>query len=299
MTQRRVQDYGVLAESSDIKQILFGLARSTVLQGNRFGVAGSSVMRVFSGIAVTNQGVMIVEDEVQELPVPTSTNAQDYTVYYEHVDQDISGGEPAILRIANGILNPDGINGVILGYVKYPGGAVPLSSAHFYQEPETFLKNFIPNRENVDWLIPLKGAGYIVTNTANSALTITDYWDTVNLNYSLKLQNNVVSPNVATATFTMPFKVGLYPYSLLQAKMQVDLGASVEFKLLDSSSSLIDVTTVPLQPQSNFFLYSLSIPTEAIQNSNDLVYLQMVVNLSSTRSVKLQGLGLSTYNLPV
>jgi hypothetical protein len=299
MTQRRVQDYGTLAEAADIKQILFGLARSTVLEGCRFGVAGNNKMRVFPGIAVTNQGVMIIEDEVLELTVPTSTNAQDYTVYYDHVDQDISGGEPATLRLANGILNPADISGVILGYVKYPGSAVPLSSAFFYQEPEMFLRNFVPNRDNADWIIPLKGNGYLVTNTAGSALTINDYWDSTNLQYSLKLQNNVAGPGNATATFTFPFKVGSFPFALLQAKMTVDLGTTVEFKLIDSLGDLIDITTVPLNPQNNFFLYSYSIPTQAVQNSNDLIYLQMIVNLSSTRMVKLQGLGLSTYSLPI
>lgn len=299
MTQRRVQDYGTLAEAADIKQILFGLARSTVPEGSRFGVAGTNKMRVFPGIAITHQGVMIVEDEVIELTVPTTSNAQDYTVYYEHEDIDISGGEPAILRLANGILNPADIKGVILGYVKYPGSAVPLSSAHFYQEPETFLRNYLPSRSNADWVIPLKGNGYLLTNTANAALTVTDFWDEPNYKYSLKLQNNVAGPNVATATFTFPFKVNSYSFALLQAKMQIDLGATVEFKLIDSLGDLIDITTVPLPPQSDFFLYSYSIPPQAGQNSNDLVYLQMIVNISTTRMVKLQGLGLSTYSLPI
>jgi len=299
MTQRRIKDYGTLAEASDIKQMLYALARSSVLNGFRFGVAGTSKMRIFPGMAVTHEGVMIIEDEALELDVPVTTNAQDYTVYYEHVDQDISGGEPAILRLGNGILNPNDIKGVVLGYVRYPGSAVPMSTAFFEQEPEQTLRNFTPNRQNVDWVIPLKGNGYLVTATSGSPLTITDFWDTTTSSYSLKLQNNVNSVALATATFTFPFKVGPNPFSLFQAKMQVDLGATVEFKLIDSLGDLIDITAIPLEAQADFFLYSMNIPTQAVQRPNDLVYLQMILNISSTRMVKIQGLGLSPYNLPV
>jgi hypothetical protein len=299
MTQRRIKDYGTLAEASDLKQMLYALARSSVLQGLRFGVAGTSKMRVLPGTAVTHEGTMIIEDEPLEIDVPVTSNPQDYTVYYEHIDQDISGGEPAILRLGNGILNPNDIKGVVLGYVRYPGSAVPMSTAFFEQEPERNLKNYIPNRQNADWVIPLKGNGYLVTATSGSSLTITDFWDTVNNQYSLKLQNNVNSPSLATAIFTLPFKVGSTPFALFQAKMQVDLGATVEFKMIDSLGDLIDITAIPLDAQADFFLYSLSIPTQASQNPNDIIYLQMIVNISYTRMVKIQGIGLSQYNLPI
>lgn len=301
MTQRRIKDYGTLAEASDLKQILYALARSSVLQGFRFGVAGTSKMRVFPGMAVTHEGTMIIEDEALELDVPVTTDAQDYTVYYEHLDQDISGGEPAILRLGNGILNPNDIKGVVLGYVRYPGEAVPMSTAFFEQEPEQNLRNYTPNRQNVDWVIPLKGNGYLIPESGKSGspLTITDFWDDTTNSYSLKIQNNVNSGALATAVFIFPFKVGPNPFSLFQAKMQVDLGATVEFKLIDSLGDLINITANPLDEQADFFLYSMNIPTQAVQRPNDLVYLQMILNISSTRMVKIQGLGLSPYNLPV
>lgn len=301
MTQRRIKDYGTLAEASDLKQILYALARSSVLQGFRFGVAGTSKMRIFPGMAVTNEGTMIIEDEALELDVPVTSNAQDYTVYYEHVDQDISGGEPAILRLGNGILNPKDIDGVVLGYVRYPGSAVPMSTAFFEQEPEQTLRNYTPNRQNVDWIIPLKGNGYLVTANSGSAMTMTDSWDAATSSYSLKLQNNVNAavPTNAVAVITFPFKVGSTPFSLLQAKMQIDLGAIVDFQLIDSLGDSIGITQIPLGNQADFFLFSMNIPTQAVQKPNDLVYLQMIVQLPYTRMVKIQGIGLSQYNLPV
>lgn len=297
MVQRRIQDYGTLAEAIDIKTIIYGLARSSVLQGFRIGVAGVNKIRIFSGVAVTDKGVMIIEDEIQELSVPITAGAQDYTVMYDHIDEDISGGVPAEIKLANGILASSDISGVILGYIKYPGGAVPLNTGFFLQEPEIILRNYIPNRLNSDWLIPLKGNGYILSNSVGSALTLSDVFD--GSHYYLRMQNNVPGPTLATATYTFPFKVSDLPYSLFQARMQVDIGASIEFKMIDSYGNLVDVTVAPVGSSQDFALYSFNIAKEAIQTPNTLVYLQMILNVSTTKQVKLQGLGLSPYNLPV
>lgn len=297
MVQRRIQDYGTLAEALDIKTIIYGLARSTVLQGFRFGIAGMNKLTIFNGIAVTDRGVMIIEDELQDITVPITASAQDYTVMYDHIDEDISGGVPAEIKLANGILSPEDISGVILGYIKYPGGAVPLNTGFFLQEPEVLLRNFIPNRQNADWVIPLKGNGYMQTKASGSALTISDIYD--ELGFYLRIQNNVSGPTLATATFTFPFKVNNIPYSLFQARMQVGIGATVEFKLIDSMGNPADITVAPLSSSKDFSLYSYNIAKEAIQTPNTIIYLQMLLNISTTKQIKLQGLGLSPYNLPI
>lgn len=297
MVQRRIQDYGTLAEAIDIKTIIYGLARSSVLQGFRFGVAGVSKLRIFAGVAVTDQGVMIIEDEIQELDIPITAGAQDYTVIYDHIDEDISGGIPADIKLSSGILAAADIRGVVLGYIKYPGGAVPLNAGFFLQEPEIILRNFIPNRLNSEWLLPIKGNGYIQTSSSGSAFTLSDVFDASG--FYLRMQNNVPGPTLATATFTFPFKVSDIPFSLFQARMQVDIGASIEFKLLDSSGNIVDITVAPVGSSQDFTLYSYNVAKEAVQTPNTLVYLQMFLNVSTTKQVKLQGIGLSPYNLPV
>lgn len=299
MAQRRVVDYGSMADASDIKKIVEGLARSSVLIGNRFGVAGVNKIRILPGTAVTNQGVMIIEDEVLELNVPTTTNAQQYTVLYDHSDIDISGGVPAELRLANGALRPEDIDGVILGYINYPGGTIPLSSSMLIQEPELYLRNYVPSRKNAEWVIPIKGSGYMITAASGSPLTITDDWDNATSTYSLKLQNNVNSPSNSTAVFTFPFKVGTFDYALLQARMMIDTAVTVEFLFIDTNGNASNITAIPLPASTSLFLYELNIPTTAVQDPNRLCYVQMLVNVSYTRMIKLQGLGLSQYNLPL
>lgn len=297
MVQRRIQDFGTLAEASDIKSILYGLARSSVLQGFRFSVGSVDKLRISPGSAVTNQGVLILEDEDAEVSIPITANPREYTVMYYHVDEDISGGVPAELTLEDGILDPQNIDGVILGYINYPGSAVPLNSGFFLQEPELVLRNFIPNRKNAQWIIPMKGYGYMITSTSGSALSIADVFD--GQNFFLRMQNNVNSPILANAVITLPFKVDEFPFSLMQLKMQIDLGSTVEVKILDSVGEIHDVTAIPLSSSPSINLYSLNLPKEAVQNPNTLIYVQIILNISSTNQVKIQGVGLSPYNLPV
>lgn len=299
MVQRRVVDYGALADASDIKKVIEGLARSSVLIGFRFGVSGVNKMRIFPGTAVTNQGVMIIEDEIVELEVPNTTTSQQYTVYYQHQDEDISGGVPADLKLGSGFLNPEDVDGVVLGYVDYPGDAIPLNATMFTQEPETYLRNFIPNRNNADWLVPIRNQGYMVTSTSGSALTLTDTWDAVNSQMFLKMQNNVSSASNATAVITFPFKVRSFPYALLQLRMQIDLAVTVEFLMIDTDGNEFNITEIPLAASADFSLYQYQIPKEAKQDPNRIIYIQMIVNAAYTRVIKLQGIGLSEYNLPL
>lgn len=299
MTQRRIVDYGTPVEAGDLKDVFRSLARQTVLQGFRLGIAAKDKIRVNPGVCVTHEGVVIIEDETIEVTIQNTSAAADYTVLYEHTDMAITGGVPAELKAVNGIIANTDLKGVVLGYIRYPGNAIPLSPAMFLQEPEAILGNYIPSRNNADWIVPIKGNGYMVTDSSGSALTITDDWNSATSKMSLKIRNNINAIALGAATLTFPFKVGSQPYSLIQAKMQIDLGANVDMRIIDASGNVVDITTNPLQPQADFFLYSLSIPREAVQVANDYIYLQLVLNVQSTRGLKVQGLGLSAYNLPV
>lgn len=301
MTQRRIVDYGTPVEAGDLKDVFRSLARQTVLQGFRLGIAAKDKVRVNPGVCVTHEGVVIIEDEPIEIEIKNTSAAADYTILYEHSDMNITGGVPAELKAVNGIIANSDLKGVVIGYVKYPGDAIPVNVSMLLQEPEAVLSNYIPNRKNADWIVPVKGFGYLITETSGSALTITDDWSDSKM--SMKVRNNVNSIVMGYAVLTFPFKVGSKPFSIIQARMQIDLGANVYVRLVDSKGNVVDVTTNPLQPQADFFLFNLNIPREAVdpetQIPNNYVYLQLVFNIQSTKGVKVQGLGLSTYNLPV
>jgi len=299
MVQQRIKDFAAPANAEDLKALVNALTTPAVLQGFLFQVDGPNRMRIEPGTAVTHEGVIIIESENQYENIDSTSNNEDYTVYYSHEDQDISGGVKANLIIANGLFSNDDITGVVLGYIRYPGGGIPLSQSHFVQSPTLQLANYIPNRDNVPWIVPINNTGYLKTLETGAALTLTDVYETGPTNIYLRTRNDNVVPGNGVVELTFPFKVSDLPFSLVQFRMQIDNSVAVNVTIVDTSDVTRNLHIGQLTSQPNFFLFNLTIPREAILTANELCYLKFSLDVPSTRQVKLQGVGLSSYNLLV
>lgn len=300
MSQKRIQDYGTPIVAKSLKTISSSLVQAAVLSGNEFVVDSSDRLKVGPGRAITNQGVIIIEDESKILTVPNTASAVDYTVYYSHVDQDISGGVSASLVIEPGIFTAEVIDGVILGYVRYPGSGVPLSGSMFIQPPQAKIGNITPTRGNSDFIVPINQMSYMVTSQSGGPLDITSTWDTSVVSSPqmyLKIRNNGLSTGSVTLTF--PFKVKDNPFALLQGIFFADINAIISAFFVDSagSTSALMLTPITGAPSLNFYYYD--VPRTSVQNTNSLVYLQIVVQCSASREARIQAVGLNEYNLPV
>jgi hypothetical protein len=296
VSQKRIADYGSPAPASSLKALTSSFVVSARLSGMEFVVDGPNRVRVNPGKAVTHQGVIIEEDEAKTLTITNSSSPADYTILYVHEDADISGGVSAILTIESGLLTSSVVKGVILGYIRYPGGAVPLSTAHFIQPPALRIGDIKPSRENADWVLPLKGVGYLVTSSSGGALNLTDTYDTSPKPTTyLKVRNNGTVTGSTTLTF--PFKVGDRPFALLQMRVGTDINATLTALFIDSAGTITTLGTLSGQP--SIALQQLSIPLSAVQTPNDLVYVQFQMQLAINREIKIQALGLNTFNLPV
>lgn len=299
MVQKRIKDYAAPANAEDLKDLTDAITTPAVLQGFNFQVDGPNRMRIEPGTAVTHQGVLIIENENQFRTIENTTNSVDYTVYYAHEDEDISGGVTAELTVAQGLFPNEDINGVVLGYVRYPGNGVPLSPSHFIEPVTLQLSNFIPNRDNVNWVIPIKGNGFLVRNQTGPALTISDVFDTSPASMYLRVRNDNATPGNGQLDLIFPFKVNDIPFALVQFKMQIDNSVAVNVSLIDTTGEEIDLHIGQLQSQPNLFLHNLFIPREAILQANNLCYIRISLDIPATRKIKLQGIGLSSFNLPV
>lgn len=298
MVQKRIKDYAVPANAEDLKDLINAVTTPAVMVGFRFQVDGPSRMRIEPGTAITHQGIIIVEDENQTEDVANTSNAVDYTVYYSHEDRDISGGVKAELTVQQGLFNTSDIAGVILGYIRYPGGGIPLNQSHFIQPPTLQLSNYIPNRNNVNWVIPINKNGYMTTNASGSALTLTDVYQTSPSSMFLRVKNDQIVGD-GSIDLIFPFKVNDIPFSLVQFKMQIDNSVAVIVSLIDTTNEERALHIGQLQSQPSLFLFNLTIPRETILNANNLCYLKFSISAPVTRQIKLQGVGLSSYNLPV
>ena len=178
MSQLRIQDYGSPVVAQSLKSLIGSITVPGILSGNNFLKDSNTRMRVNPGSCVTGQGVIITEDEIKYLSIDNTSTAVDYTVYYSHTDVNISGGEAATLTLQVGLLTQEVISGCILGYVRYPGGGIPLDQSHFIQPPTLKLGTVIPTTENANWIFPIKNNGYLITYTSGATINITDTWTT-------------------------------------------------------------------------------------------------------------------------
>jgi hypothetical protein len=174
MSQKRIQDYGSPIVAQSLKSLTDSITTAGILSGNEFVRDSGSRIRINPGACVTHQGVIIVEDESKTLTITNTSSAVDYTIYYLHEDVDISGGVAAELILDSGLLTNDVIKGCILGYVRYPGGGIPLEQSHFIQPPPLKIGTVIPTRENANWVFPIRNQGYLVTQTSGAAINLTD-----------------------------------------------------------------------------------------------------------------------------
>jgi hypothetical protein len=255
-------------------------------------------MRINPGVAVTHEGVIIIEDETKTLEIVNSSLPVDYTVYYAHEDEDVTGGIPATLTLDTGLYTENEINGVILGYVRYAGGAVPLSQSHFVQAAPLQIGVAQPNENNSNWVVPVRNQGYMVTSTSGGVIDITDTWDIAGPKPEmyLKLMNN--DTGNGTVVLTFPFKVQDMPHAAAQITLGTDINAIVTPSFIDSAGTAHSLS-VTYSGSPALALQTAGIPRDAVQTANTLVYLQLQASLAPTRQVKLQSLGLNPYNLPI
>lgn len=298
MTQQRIQDFGSPVVAQSFKLLTSSFINPAVLSGFTFIVDAANRMRINPGSAITNQGIIIIENETKTLVINNTSVAADYTIYYSHVDADVSGGVSAILTMDSGLLTASVVTGVILGYVRYPGGGIPLDQSHFIQAPPLKLGSVTANPQNTPWLIPIRNQGYMVTSASGAALTLTDTWDisgSAPVMY-LKIANNNLTSGTVNLTF--PFKVSSVPFALLQMVISTDINALITPYFIDSVGAIVTLTT-PYSGQATLSLKSVVLPRITEQDPNTIVYLQLEITLAASRTAKIQSLGLSTYNLPV
>jgi len=137
MAQQRVYNYGAVVEATLDNAARYTIASKGVYRGFDLGVNASGNIELSTGYGVQHNGIVWYETDVREIGgtfTPPST-ATDYTVYATHDNVEIFGGAPVEYHVSTGILT-DVSNGVILGWIRHPGGGVALSSDHIQNAPK-------------------------------------------------------------------------------------------------------------------------------------------------------------------
>jgi len=248
MSQRRVTIFGDLIDTSDMPEVISNIMSAGRLTGNDFIVAASDYMSITAGSCLLPDGVLVVEDEIKSLVIPNSSLATDYTVIYQLEDTMTLGGSPAVLRLLSGVKRQqDFSDGTILGWVRYPGGSVPLSASFFIQP--SHLR--ITKRSDVFYLTqscPLRA----ITPPHSIALASSDFDHVANrvtyqkspiaagTTVSFTTTGTLPSPLVSTATY----------YVINSANNSFQLASSllstpIDFTDIGSGVHIMNVTSSP------------------------------------------------------
>jgi len=302
MSQTRIQDYGSAANASSIKGLLKSiLPMSGILYGNEFTVVRSSAIQVAPGACLTAEGVIILENEYKEISIPDLSIPGNYTIYYSHEDDMISGGVPAILTADSGFLTE--VPGTVLGYIGYDG--ILLTQDQVTQPPPLKI-GYKQNKIDSNWVFPTKNTVIMTKNTGGAIISVTDAYELVNDKYEMfiRIKNNSDPFDVnriGYLTLSFPFKVFEEPFALLQLIAGVSEGSFITLRFADSTGNLVTFEI----PPSQIFTSSLSLrefyfpKVTTTQTPNTICYAHVDLQLGVGSEVKLQAIGLSPYNVPI
>ena len=171
MSQRRYVNFGTDADSSKVKAINRSLAAPQVLRADDpfMQAVTPDQLVVQPHTVIFESGIILDEDEQLAFTVPTTFASADYTLAYQHVDEDIIGGTAATVELQTGLFQtlPDS---VILGWVRYQGGSVALDNSMLFPARRGQLRPGTLTREQY---APLDGG--VVALGADIVLTTNPY----------------------------------------------------------------------------------------------------------------------------
>lgn len=251
MAQQRFINFGDTVLATRINQISTAIVEPGVLSGAEFTLFDSETLAIASS-RVMLQTLLLEETVSSNIAIPLTADAKDYTIVYEHQNQNIQGGVAAQLLRQDGIFAfGDLENTVILGWVRYPGGSVPLNIQFFIEAPKLRIKN--PTIFPSDVLLPpyLQKLHVQKEDPIPGSITQTDVYDKPNTRAFLELENTDAS--IQSITHFFPFVVDLFPPDRLVAEVSAELGASVTVELVAEDGTVFTASNNIISNTSNLF----------------------------------------------
>ncbi len=139
MPQRRFSNFGETATAASENLRHNKVLPKGVYEGFDLSVELLTTnLSIGIGAGVQHNGVIWIEDTVGVTVVFTApASAENFTVVATHDNRSIFGGVSIDYELQGGILSSDSItNGVVLGWIRHPGGAVPLDPSHIQVAPK-------------------------------------------------------------------------------------------------------------------------------------------------------------------
>ncbi len=252
MAQQRFINFGDTVLAQRVNAISTAIVNHGVLSGGTFSVGITNrTLRVSPNKVMLNE-LLLIEDNFTDILVDIEgTDPQDFTVLYEHTNQNVQGGVPAILLIVSGLFGFDDLdNSTVLGWVQYPGGSVPLDVTMFIEAPKLEVRN--PSEfPSLVQLPPFVPKIYIQSESTVDAISQQDDYDPFNLKAFMELENVAAAINSIQQLF--PFVAGVQAPNRIILEASVELGASVVASLISEDGTVFPAENDTITNTSSIF----------------------------------------------
>jgi len=251
MAQRRFINFGDTVLASRINEISTAIVAPGVLSGGEFTIFDSSTLSVGPN-TVMLQTLLLNEDIATLLPVPLTPDPKDYTVVYEHMNANVLGGVPAQMILLEGIFAFGALEDtVVLGWVQYPGGSVPLDVSFFIEAPKLQITN--PTQFPSDILLPpyLDKIQLQDESPTPGTITQTNQYDKPQTKAFLELENT--DTVIETIVHSFPFSTKLTPPQRIILETNSELGTSLTAQLVAEDGTVFDAENNVISNTSSQF----------------------------------------------
>lgn len=276
MAQQRFGEFDTPIYSEDFKKILKYISGGRVFEGMQVYAKDGSNIGLTPGAACTDGGTFVFESEVLSKPFPITSNASTYTVFYSHMNRQITGGVEAILDISTGILPKTSVRGVRLAVISYPGGSVPLNNSMIANDPLEGAKPDLKFPGLGEWLVTQSANLNISTNIQGSEVVTT-------------VSNQTLSTVSFSAVF--PFKIGKDKFGSVLARYAVDSSAMVSYSFILPTLAFPVPFPLPV-PNGPMTDYRASIPSIVSQQEGQMVLVNVSATIPTLKSIKFGFVGL-------
>ena len=294
MSQKRVTIYGDLIETADIPDMISRIMSSGRLVGNDFIVAANDLLQISVGSCLLPNGILIIEDEIKSLVVPNSSLPSDYTVIYQLEDTITLGGSPAILRLISGMKKQeDYTDAVVLGWIRYVGGSIPLNASMFMQPSHLQVKL------NASEFHYLNNCPLSIIPSATTAV-----WTTETVFLSNEACTRFINSDVipSTYTFKLPFTIPSkgQPRKLI-TRLLVDSNCLVTYAInLKGNMISLSPNNGLISNTGDVITRELDIPlnTSLQWNSGTTAYIEVTIEAQPSRGTSIAYIGLTMEATP-
>jgi len=245
MSQTRICNFGDLLTQEKLATAFAKLLPSLVYEGFDLSVSTASSVAVSSGTLLLPDGVLVLESTPFSIPLTFSGGAEDFTLVCTHVDAALFGGVGATYSAVSGFFSTYA-DSTVLGWVRYPGGGIPIDTTMFITAPKGSYDVYNATTTELDptlFLSPFQAVRavsdvlYISSEATYSAAPVPHVREEITV---------AAAPPVAqTATCYFPIVAKSYPPIAVRFRHNTPttLGTDITVNLYDTTGALVNSTT--------------------------------------------------------